>query len=247
MDLPPLADIALVVSGAVVAGFVNGLSGAGYALVSLGFWLHAMPPMLAAPLAAFCAVTSHITSLPAIWHGVRWPRLWPFLVAGLAGVPIGTTLLTHINAQPLKLGVGLLLVLYCCWMAFVRRPPIVTGGGRIADAAIGLTGGIMGGMASISGPAPTIWAQLRGWDMHQQRGVNQPFNMAILTMSFSSALIAGYIDRTFLVWLLLAFPSTLLGARTGVSLYSRINARQFRHIVLILLGLSGVTLIISGL
>ncbi|MBS0520597.1 MAG: sulfite exporter TauE/SafE family protein [Proteobacteria bacterium] len=246
MDLPPFWDIVLVVSGAVVAGFVNGLSGTGYALVSLGFWLHAMPPVVAAPLAACCAVTSHITSLRAIWNGVSWPRLWPFLAGGLAGVPIGTALLTKVHVQPLKLGVGLLLIIYCSWMAFVRRPPIVTGGGRIADAAIGLTGGIMGGMASISGPAPTIWAQLRGWDMHQQRGVSQPFNMTILMVSFTSALVAGYIDRTFLIWVALAVPSTLLGARVGVSLYGRINGWQFRRIVLTLLGISGVTLVMSG-
>lgn len=247
MDLPPLWDIALVVFGAVVAGFINGLSGAGYALVSLGFWLHAMPPITAAPLAACCAVASHISSLRAVWHGVRWPRLWPFLAGGLAGVPLGTFLLTRVNVQPLKLGVGLLLIAYCSWMAFVRRPPILTGGGRIADAMVGLTGGVMGGAASVSGPAPAIWAQLRGWDMHQQRGVNQPFNMAILTVSFMSAIVAGYIDRTFLVWLLLAFPSTMLGARIGVSLYSRINAWQFRRIVLALLGFSGLTLVLSAI
>ena len=50
MDLPPTGDIALVVAGALVAGFVNGLSGTGYALVALGFWLHAMSPITAAPL-----------------------------------------------------------------------------------------------------------------------------------------------------------------------------------------------------
>ena len=56
VDLPPTGDIALVVAGALAAGFVNGLSGTGYALVALGFWLHAMSPVTAAPLVAFCSV-----------------------------------------------------------------------------------------------------------------------------------------------------------------------------------------------
>ncbi len=45
-------------------------------------------------------------------------------------MPIGTMLLEDVRPQPLKVGVGILLIVYSAWMAFVRRPPIVTGGGR---------------------------------------------------------------------------------------------------------------------
>ena len=74
MVLPPPGDIAIVVAGALAAGFVNGLSGTGYALVALGFWLQAMSPLTAAPLTALCGVAGHIQSLPRIWSGVRWSR-----------------------------------------------------------------------------------------------------------------------------------------------------------------------------
>jgi uncharacterized membrane protein YfcA len=247
VPLPPAGDIAIVVAGALAAGFVNGLSGTGYALMALGFWLQAMSPLTAAPLVALCSVGGHVQSLPSIWRGVRWPRLWPFLVAGLVGVPLGTLLLEHVRVQPLKLGVGILLIFYSAWMGFVRRPPIVTGGGRIADATVGFVGGVMGGMASLSGPAPTIWVQLRGWDKDEQRGVNQPFNMAVLATALASAGVAGFLDRTFLVWAAITLPTTLIGARLGLLLYGRIDDAGFRRIVLVLLGLSGATLIASSL
>src|SRR5258708_25349249 len=120
-----------------------------------------MSPITAAPLVALCSVGGHVQSLPAIWHGVRWPRLWPFLAAGLLGVPLGTMLLEHVRVQPLKLGVGLLLIFYSAWMGLVRRPPIVTGGGRPADALWGFTGGVVGGLASLNGPSRTPWAAVR--------------------------------------------------------------------------------------
>ena len=246
MDLPPLDDIVLVVGGALAAGLVNGLTGTGYALAALGFWLHAMSPLTAGPLVAFCAVGGHLQSLPKIWKAERWPRLWPFLVAGLLGVPVGTLFLKHVQVQPLKLGVGLILIFYCSWMAFVRRPPIVRGGGRLADAGIGLVGGVMGGMMSLSGPAPTVWVQLRGWSPADQRGVNQPLNMAILATALVSAGVAGLLDRTFWIWAAICLPTTLIGAHVGLKLYGRINDLQFRRIVLVLLGLSGATLIASA-
>ncbi|OJU42440.1 MAG: hypothetical protein BGN99_11185 [Alphaproteobacteria bacterium 65-37] len=239
--------MAIVVAGALAAGFVNGLSGTGYALVALGFWLQAMSPVTAAPLTALSSVAGHIQSLPRIWSGVQWPRLWPFLLAGAIGVPLGTMFLGDLRPQPLKIGVGILLIVYSAWMAFVRRPPIVAGGGRTADAFVGLLGGVMGGMASLSGPAPTIWAQLRGYSKNEQRGINQPFNMTVLVLALASAGIAGYLDRTFFVWAAITVPSTLIGARIGLALYGRINDVQFRRILLALLAFSGATLILSSL
>ena len=247
MELPPAGDIALVIAGALVAGFVNGLSGTGYALVSLGFWLHAMSPLTAAPLVAFCSVCGHLQSLPKIWQGVIWSRLWPFMVGGLIGVPLGTAMLAHVQVGPLKIGVGLLLIFYSSWMAFVRRPPVVLGGGRLADATAGLGGGVLGGMASISGPIPVIWVQLRGWTMLAQRGVNQPYNMSVLAFSLVTAAIAGFLDRTFFVWAAITLPVTLIGAHIGLRLYGRIDDAQFRRLILGLLGLSGLTLIGTSL
>jgi hypothetical protein len=206
-----------------------------------------MSPITAAPLAALCGVVGHVQSLPRIWSGVSWSRLWPYLTAGMIGVPIGTALLDRVQVEPLKLGVGLLLIVYVSWIAFMRHPPIVRGGGRTADAAIAFVGGVMGGIASLSGPAPTIWAQLRGWNKHEQRAVNQPFNMSVLTLAVISAGVAGFLDRTFFIWAAICVPCTLLGARIGLALYGRVNDLQFRRIVLGLLGLSGVTLIVSAL
>jgi uncharacterized protein len=247
VPLLPVGDIAIVVVGALAAGFVHGLSGTGYALMALGFWLQAMSPVTAAPLVALCSVCAHVQALPAIWRAVRWSRLWPFLAAGLLGVPLGTMLLERVHVQPLKLGVGLLLIFYSSWMGLVRRPPTVTGGGRLADAAAGFAGGVMGGMASLSGPVPTIWVQLRGWNKDEQRGVNQPFNMAVLATALLSAAVAGFLDRTFLIWGVITLPTTLIGARLGLSLYGRVTDVQFRGIVLVLLGLSGAMLTASSL
>jgi uncharacterized protein len=41
-------------------------------------------------------------------------------------------------------------------------------------------------------------------------------------------------------------PTTLIGARLGLMLYGRVDDLGFRRIVLVLLGLSGATLIASS-
>ena len=55
------------------------------------------------------------------------------------------------------------MILYGVYALFAPRLPHVSWGGRIADAAAGFFGGLVGGVAGLSGIAPAIWTQLRGW------------------------------------------------------------------------------------
>jgi hypothetical protein len=83
--------------------------------------------------------------------------------------------------------------------------------------------------------------------MLAQRGITQPFNMSVLAFSVVTAAIAGFLDRTFFLWAAIVLPVTVIGAQTGLRLFRRINEAQFRRIILVLLGLSGLTLIGSSL
>ena len=48
---------------------------------------------------------------------------------------------------------------------------------------VGFAGGILGGLAGLSGPPPILWANLRGWGKDERRGIFQTFNWTILTAS----------------------------------------------------------------
>ena len=59
--------------------------------------------------------------------------------------------------------------------------------------------------------------------------------------------MAGFLDRSYLIWAAIAVPVSLAGTRLGLLLYRRVNDAGFRRLVLMLLALSGVTLIVSAL
>jgi uncharacterized membrane protein YfcA len=106
------ALVLTVAAGALTAGFVSGLAGFGTGLVALGFWLHVMDPVLAAPLVVICSVVAQAQSLPRIRRAMNLARLWPFLLGGLVGVPLGVFALDHIEAETFRAVVGLFLVVY---------------------------------------------------------------------------------------------------------------------------------------
>ena len=234
---------ALLFLGALAGGFVSGLAGFGTALMALGIWLYVLPPSLAVPLVLVCSVIAQTATLPSMWRTFDLALVWPFIAGGLAGVPVGTLLIAHADPQIFNLSVGVLLLVFPTALYFQRRPMAFRFGGKPADAGIGFAGGILGGLAGLSGPLPILWASVRGWGKEQRRGVFQVFNWTVLLAALCLQAAAGMV-KPEVAWLtLLAFPGTVLGAWLGARIYHALSDRNFRDIVLGLLLLSGVGLI----
>lgn len=236
-------EIGLILAGALVGGFVNGLTGFGTALSAMPFWLNAVPPIVAAQLAAAAGVVGQLQTLPKLWPLISWRAVAPYIVAGLAGVPFGIVLLPVVDAKSFKLGIGCILVAYCAFQLISRDRLRITGGGRVADAAVGFASGFLGGLAGVSGALPTIWASLRGLSKDNKRMLFQSFNFTILAAMLFASAVRGLITWEFARALLISVPATIIGSQLGNRLYARVDGRGFDRIVLGLLLLSGITMI----
>src|ERR1700753_632753 len=148
------ATYVLLFTGALAGGFVSGLAGFGTALMALGIWLYILPPSLAVPLVLICSVVAQTATLPSMWRSFDLDLIWPFVIGGLAGVPIGTMLIAHTDPHIFKLSFGVLLLAFPVALYLQRTPMALSFGGKAADAAIGFVGGILGALAGLSGPTP---------------------------------------------------------------------------------------------
>ena len=93
----------------------------------------------------------------------------------------------------------------------------------------------------------TIWCGMKGWDKAQQRGVYQPFILAMqpLTLIAIQLMRPASLQQAQLDWKVLAFvPAALLGAWFGLRIFRRLTDRQFAHVVNALLIASGIGLVL---
>jgi len=236
----------LLLLGALAGGFVSGLAGFGTALMALGIWLHVMPPSVAVPLVLICSVIAQTSTLPSMWKSFDLALVWPFVIGGLLGVPIGTMLVAHADPRVFKLTIGAFLLVFPVAL-YLSKPMSIAFGGRLADAAIGVAGGILGGLAGLSGPLPILWATVRGWGKDERRGIFQTFNTTVLFIALCLQAAGGLVGRDVLWFALIAFPGTILGSWLGARLYHALSDRHFRDIVLGLLFLSGAGLVWSSI
>jgi hypothetical protein len=236
----------LLFVGALAGGFVSGLAGFGTALMALGIWLYVLPPSVAVPLVLICSVVAQTATLPSMWKSFDLTLVWPFLIGGLLGVPIGTMLVAHADPNVFKLTVGVLLLVFPTALYF-SAPMAFEFGGKIADGIIGFIGGILGGLAGLSGPPAILWASVRGWGKDERRGVFQTFNWTVLFVALCLQAASGLVAREVIRLAVLAFPMTILGSWIGARLYHALSDRNFRDVVLGMLAVSGAILVWNSL
>jgi uncharacterized membrane protein YfcA len=233
----------LIIVGAALAGFAQGVSGFAFALVSLSVWAWGVEPQLAAVLTVFGSLIGQLVTLPFVWRGFDLRRALPFIVGGLIGIPIGAQLLALLDPTIFKFGLGIFLVLYCPAMLLLRPDMRFEWGGRLADAAAGWIGGLLGGLSGISGPVPTLWTTVRGWDKDMQRGVLQGFNIAMHTATLLVYGLSGAITLDMATPLAATGLTLIPFAIAGVLVFKRLTTIAFRRLVLIVLTVSGLVLI----
>lgn len=246
MTWPGLDVIAIVVLGATVAGFVQGLSGFGFSLVAMSFWAWMIEPRIAAVLAVSGALTGQVIAAVTVRRGFHATRLLPFVAGGLLGIPLGILLLPRLDPTSFRAFIGAVLAIWCPVMLFATAIPRITAGGRVADACAGLIGGVMGPLGGATGAIPTLWCTLRGFDKDSQRAVIQNFNLATLAATYVGYLATGVVTREMLPLLAIVVPAILLPVLLGARLYVGISELAFRRIVLGLLTASGVAMLASS-
>jgi uncharacterized membrane protein YfcA len=133
---------------AFTGGFVSGFSGFAMGLVVSGVWLHIITPMQTATLIAGYGLLTQGYGIFNLRHALDFRKTWPLALGTMIGIPIGVSILAYLNPAYLRLGVGVLIVLYTIYG--LTRPvftPMKIG--IASDITIGISNGLLGGLTGL--------------------------------------------------------------------------------------------------
>ncbi len=239
------ADTLLLVTGAAIAGLVQGVSGFAFSMVAMSIWAFGLEPRVAAVMAVFGGMTGQWLSALTLRRGLHFDRLWPFLAGGAIGVPLGVWLVPQVSPRIFLSVLGSVLVV-CCPVMMLSRLPRLHHGGRAADALAGAGGGVMAALAGFAGVLPTLWTTLRGWDKDTQRAVVQNFNLVMLTATMATYVASGTVTPDMLPMFALVAPALVIPSLLGTRVYLGLSEARFRQIVLSLLTAAGSSHAVEG-
>jgi len=228
-----------------VAGMVQGCTGFGLALVAAPCLMLAMPPTMVVPLLVLMStVNSMVVAFDARRH-IRPRLVIPLALGGVMGLPLGILALRAIDAQALKMGVGLFVAafagaLLAGWRKPVRNRPLTL-------VPVGMASGFLGGSTSMGGPPAILFLANQGTPKDVFRGSIVCYFFTVNCFAIAMFASRGMITTHTLGNAALIAPGMLLGTFVGVRLSRRVSEAGFRRIVMIGLLIMGIVLFATSL
>jgi len=237
-----------------LAGFVSGLSGFAFsAIAACILWM--LPPLQAVPLIMLLSTCNQMLSGARLHREMQLipsamgEGAMPYIAGGLVGVPIGLLLLRALPAAAFAGFLGAFLIVYSAFSLLKGDALRLHLSGWRPAAAVGVLGGIVGGFSAFPGAIPVVYLSLLGKNKTETRGVVQPYilTLQVLSLVLLARTSPGVFGSGF--WLLTAItlPAALIGTLAGVGLYRRLSDVNFRRAVLMLLIVSGTSLVAKSL
>jgi uncharacterized membrane protein YfcA len=243
-----LTDITsyMLLGTAVFAGaFVSGMAGFAFSAVAGAILLHVFQPSEAVPLMMACSVGVQASTLLTLRQHMRWRQSLFLIAGGLLAMPIAVFLLQSADTRSLQMAFGGLITAYAAYSLFrpaLSHLPTMDHQGR--NILIGFGGGLIGGLTAMPGALPTIWCDMHGMPKDQQRGLVQPFIAAMQVSALVLLLTRHELPSNILIDLAVSLPPLAAGTMLGILMFRRINEALFRRIVLIMLLVSGLSLVL---
>jgi uncharacterized membrane protein YfcA len=248
-------QIALLVVILAASALMSGLSGFGFSAIG-ALCLIVLPPKLGVPLLMTLSAANQLMSLRQLKgelkpFGQWWPDgPAPYLLGGLVGVPIGLAILSSLPTVNLMLVFGALLVGYAAYSLLQpHNAESRIGGGWLASSLVGMSGGVIGGFTAFPGAPVVVWSGLKKLPKQESRAIVQPyiFVLQLLSITLLALQRPQTFDKAYWLLLLITIPVVLPCTLMGVKLYRSLSDINFRRVTFILLGVSGLGLLIKAL
>jgi uncharacterized membrane protein YfcA len=236
----------LVVGVIFAAAFVRSALGFGDAVIAMPLLAMVVGLRTAAPLVAFMGPTISVLILTRGWRRVDVRPASRLVAASVLGIPIGVYGLARLPEEPLKVALGVVILLYGVFG--LARP-----GARFKEEkawvpwAVGWTAGVLGGAYNTNGPPVVAYGMLRGWPPERFRTTLQSYFLPTGLMILAGHGLAGLWTGEVLRLYGLSLPAIALGIVLGGRLNRKMSHEMFAKLVYGSLAAMGAVLLVKAI
>lgn len=226
------------------AGFMQGLTGFGSALIAMPLLAYVVDIKTAVAVCTLCGVIINFSMCCNLRSNIEINRILPLIIGCVPGVVFGTVVLREVDGGIITLCLGILVAGYASYSLLVN--PVVLKMSRLWGYLAGFLTGAIGTAVSAGGPPTIIYSSLMGWRKDDFKATLSGFFLVAASMAalghFLGGLTTLYVFKLFLASLIPVQAGVMLGHR----LAARVSEDLYRRIVMILLVFMGLMLIFQN-
>jgi uncharacterized membrane protein YfcA len=240
-----LSITAFLITGLIflLAGFVQGLTGFGSALVAIPLLAFVVDIKTAVPLSMLNGLIITTYLAIALRRYLDRRKILPLLIGALPGILVGVYLLKSVDASGIRYGIGMLLIGYSLYNLLVRPRPLNPGKGW--GYLAGFFTGAIGAAFSAGGPPAIIYTTLTSWNKDEIKATLTGFFVADGFLTAFMHAVSGVTTVAVLELFAVTAPFVLLGTTIGSRVSGRINRQTYLRIIYCFLILMGVMMFVT--
>jgi uncharacterized membrane protein YfcA len=240
-ELPVLLAALVVVA---MSASLRGITGFGYNILLVPLLALFFDPKVVVPTVILHNFVLNLIMLAATWRAVDLRRIWLLVASGLVGTPLGVFLLGIVDADPLRLTIGAVVVLTGAALFAGLRWPIADE--RLASVLAGFAGGILNGMVGMAGPPVILLFANQGMHPTQFRANIGGYFTIVTAVAVAGFWLGGSITSEVTSLTVVTLPAAAIGLLIGMALHERVPSSQFYRLSLGVVMLAGAIAVLDG-
>lgn len=239
-----MGDIWVLFAATLAAGFLRGVTGFGFALAAVPIFSLVVTPIHAVVLAQMLQIAAAPVDIVANRRNIDRKSLALLCAGAVLLAPVGAYLATRLPPDVMRVTISAAVFLGLA--ALLLRVKVPAGRGPAIVA--GAIGGLMGGLAGMSGPPAVAYFLGRGIGKDESRATLLLFFAFAAALALTALSIGSDAVTLVAFWgAVVSFPALMLGTWAGTWLFRRLGEGHYRTAALGVLFLSAMLSGIKGL
>jgi uncharacterized membrane protein YfcA len=226
----------------LLAGFVQGMTGFGSALVAIPLLGLIVDIKSAIPLCILnsLVITTYLSL--KMRRDLDKRKVLPLCAAAIPGIILGSTLLKHLDSDIIRLWLGILLITYSLYSLLSTPKPkkLHTAWSYLA----GFSSGAIGAAFSAGGPPTIIYTALNDWKKDTIKATLSGFFLFNSYVIATVHAISGLTTIEIFTYFLISAPFVLLGTLLGTICYGKIPHNLYLKVIFAFLTLMGIMMVV---
>lgn len=240
-------SIVLILVISFIASLVRSTLGFGESLIAVPLFLFFLPVEVAVPLSVMLSIVIALVVVIQDHKKIHFNSAKWLILYAIPGVPLGLLVLIYGNEVLIKVGLGVLIIVYALYSLYTKSNKTLKEDNRLWLFVCGFLSGVFGGAYGLNGPPLVVYGNLRQWSAKHFRATLQAYFLPVSLVSvigyYAKGLITTEVTTYFMISLLATIPAIFLGRYLNHQLK---GSSFFRYVYWGLLVIS-VILIISTL
>jgi uncharacterized membrane protein YfcA len=226
-----------LLSAALLAGIVTGLTGFGLALISAPILLFVYEPRTVVVLTVILSIFISAAVVWDSWREARRRLALALLVPALFGIVVGTVVLGVIDPIYIRLGVGAIVIFSA--LLLVRDIHLPGANTRWGPLVAGSASGALSTSTGLAGPPIVLLLASRGLPKHEFRGTTALYFLPMSIAGLAVLAVRGLVEAPEVPLGLVLIPAAIAGKAVGTALLKHVSEKAFRAVTLGLVILTG--------